>query len=217
MHLYFVLDEIASGFSDKSTVFSAFNKSIGLMISKLKEVIYAASSSNKALGILIHIFNERMDALFDALEGNDLQLFATTFTLRICLDQTMQRVRTAPSFESLGRFSSVLSHLCNGSRWTEVNDTAKLLLAMDDFSEALSVRFPGEQDNFLYNMEVMGHRESLQIVMSILPKLVDAKLNTLGSNTNKYPDTRIRMEAIMKRVLVVSTRDLMSVTGTGEG
>lgn len=77
------MDDIPSGLSDKSTEFSAFNMSNRLMIPKLEEVIYAAALSNKALGTLSHPFDDGMDALLDALEGNDLPLSATTFTLRV--------------------------------------------------------------------------------------------------------------------------------------
>lgn len=82
-------------------------------------------------------------------------------------------MRTSPAFESLSRFSSALSNLCNRRRSTEVNYAAKLLLAMDDFSEAISVLFPREKDNVLYNMEIIGNRESLQTVISMLSKLLD--------------------------------------------
>lgn len=118
---YVVMDDTDSG--DKSVQFSTFNKIIHEMVRKLEEVIYAASSSSKPFSTLSQVFDEQMDVLFGSVNGNDFHISTTSRTVQMRLEKTIRRVRRSPSFENLGGFSSVLSHLYHGTKWTEINNT----------------------------------------------------------------------------------------------
>lgn len=166
---------------ENNIVFGKFDNSLRRIVELLEEVIFAASTGDKAVMTLRHLLDGRVDILLVDLRNPDLE--RVTEKVDLFVIQTMELIQTAPPIMYLGGFGSALSKLYVGTSLDQVPNISRLLLALEDVSEMAAVLFPSAGSTIVHNSIVMGNSDTRYFIQSLLPKIINSRIESSSTMT----------------------------------